>query len=149
MIHIFERFLPKKKTDLPSSSTSESESDSVQKDELQDEGPLSDAERIASTVAEGLEGGDYAAMGAELTALAPEKPSAFVFEPDGVLGSGCEDLIRGRRDHRPLPKPFFRRPFIGVLGLPRPCRERVPYPAVHPFSRAEKTVYGLFGHAQV
>lgn len=93
MIHIFERFLPKKKTDLPSSSTSESESDSVQKDELQDEGPLSDAERIASTVAEGLEGGDYAAMGAELTALAPEKPSAFVFEPDGVLGSGCVVVV--------------------------------------------------------
>lgn len=93
MIHIFERFLPKKKADLPSSSASGAESDSEQKDEPQGEGLLTDAERIASTVAEGLEGGDYAAMGAQLAALAPEKPSTFVFEPDGALGSGCVIVV--------------------------------------------------------
>lgn len=93
MIHIYERFLPKKKADLPSSSASGAESDSEQKDESQGEGLLTDAERIASTVAEGLEGGDYAAMGAQLAALAPEKPSTFVFEPDGTLGSGCVIVV--------------------------------------------------------
>lgn len=93
MIHIFERFLPKKKADLPSSSASGAESDAEQKDEPQDEGLLTDAERIALTVEEGLEGGDYAAMGADLTALAPEKPSTFVFEPDGALGSGCVIVV--------------------------------------------------------
>lgn len=93
MIHIFERFLPKKKADLPSSSASGAESDAEQKDEPQDEGLLTDAERIALTVEEGLEGGDYAAMGADLTALAPEKPPAFVFEPDGALGGGCVIVV--------------------------------------------------------
>ena len=93
MIHILERFLPKKKADLPSSSASGDESDSVQKDGLQDKGLLIDAERIASTVAEGLEAGDYASMGAELTALAPEKSFTFVFEPDGALGSGCVIVV--------------------------------------------------------
>lgn len=93
MIHIFERFLPKKKADLPSSSASGAESDAEQKDEPQGEGLLTDAERIALTVEEGLEGGDYAAMGADLTALAPEKPSTFVFEPDGALGSGCVIVV--------------------------------------------------------
>lgn len=90
MIHIIGRFLSIKKTGLLNRSTSgpehEPESGAERRDEPQNEGSLADAERIAATVAEGLEGGDYAAMGAELKTLAPEKPQHLVFEPDGTAG---------------------------------------------------------------
>lgn len=96
MIHFLQRFLPSKKTadSDPLISDSGSDLETGQEAALpSDAKALDDAERIATAVADGLEGGDYAAIGPELTALAPEKTETFVFEPDGFIGVLCAIAI--------------------------------------------------------